>query len=45
MKPAGVTWGVDERPPALVLWVSAVQHVRPALHTGSALPANTHEYG
>jgi len=27
VKPAGVTWGVDEQPPALVLWVSAVQHV------------------
>ncbi len=27
VKPAGVVWGVDERPPAVVLWVSAIQHV------------------
>ena len=27
VKPAGVTWAVDQRPPALVLWVAAIQHV------------------
>jgi xanthine permease XanP len=27
VKPAGVVWGVDERPTAVVLWVSALQHV------------------
>jgi len=33
VKPAGVTWGVEERPPALVLWLSAVQHVLLAMVT------------
>jgi len=27
VKPAGVTWAVNQRPPALVLWVAAIQHV------------------
>jgi NCS2 family nucleobase:cation symporter-2 len=27
VKPAGVTWAVNQRPPALVLWVAALQHV------------------
>jgi len=27
VKPASVTWAVNQRPPALVLWVAALQHV------------------
>jgi len=27
VKPAGVTWAVNQRPPAHVLWVAAIQHV------------------
>jgi xanthine permease XanP len=33
VKPAGVVWGVDERPTAVVLWVSALQHVLLAMVT------------
>src|SRR5882757_5205316 len=27
VKPASVTYGIDERPPAYVLWIAAIQHV------------------
>lgn len=27
VKPAGVTWAVNQRPPAHVLWIAAIQHV------------------
>ena len=38
VKPDELTWGVDERPPALTLWSAAVQHVLIATTVGMFFP-------